>query len=178
MSIVLIGMKASGKTTVGKILAKKLNMRFVDMDNIIEKKYKIKSGQSLSFREIFKKYGEKYFTNLESECLSEVCKETNGNIILACGGRTPLTKRNQNLLKKIGPAVYLDVDKKELLSRILKNGLPAFLKYTNNPGKSLDMLLKVRNPIYEEIADIKISCSDKKPDKIAGLIIKKYYDQN
>ncbi|MBQ8197320.1 MAG: shikimate dehydrogenase [Clostridia bacterium] len=99
-NIVLIGMPASGKSTVGKLLAKKLNRNFVDTDEVIVK------NANLSIPEIFKNGGEKAFRDLESIAVKESTKNTCQ--IIATGGGAVLRKENVDALKQNGKIYFID----------------------------------------------------------------------
>ncbi len=171
-NIILIGMKACGKSTVGKLLAQKLVIEFLELDQEIEKVHLINKKEKLSFREIFKKHGAIYFRQLESKILKKISREkTNEDFVLACGGGTPLNESNQEILKELGKVIFLDVDKIVLLPRILKHGIPAFFPYPDDPKKSLNELLKKRRPIYEKTADKIISFTNETPEELVGKII-------
>lgn len=171
--IILIGMKGCGKTTIGKLLAKKLNIDFIDSDLEIENLHKLKNNENLSFREIYKKYGEVYFNCLDRECLLSIYeKSKNKNFVLACAGRTPLKKSNQEILVKMGEIIYIKPDMQVLYERITKNGIPAFFPYQDNPRKSFEELIKQREPVYKKIADITIESGDLSPEEIIAKLIK------
>lgn len=171
-NIILIGMKACGKSTVGKLVAEKLGMDFTELDQEIEKAYFKDKKVRLTFREIFKKYGQKYFRSLESAALRNVSQEMrNKKFVLACGGGTPLNIDNQKLLSLLGTIIYLDTDEKVLLPRITKHGIPAFFTYQNNPTKSLNELLEKRRPIYQKIAMITIAATCETPQELMSKVI-------
>ena len=175
-------MKACGKSTVGKLLAEKLKVDFIELDSEIEKAHLMDKKpafakatadkEKLSFREIFNKYGNEYFRSLEKDVLTMITENNkNKQIILSCGGGTPLDPKNQKLLKQLGKIIFLDADEEILLPRILKHGIPAFFPFKNDPKKSLDELLKKRKPIYEKIADEIISFTSESPEELAEKII-------
>lgn len=170
--IILIGMKACGKTTIGQKLADKIRARFIELDEEIEKFHTKIKKEKLPVREIFKKHGENYFRKLETNSLSKLGKELKTNFVLSCGGGTPLFSNNKIILKKLGKIIFLNTDKNELLKRIIKTGIPTFFLYPENPEKSLDELLKQRIPIYNEIAEVTLEISKKTPDEIVSEIIK------
>ena len=94
MGIVLIGMKGCGKTTIGKLLAERLQIAFIDSDTEIEKMHRRNRGEAIAFREIFRRYGEKYFHALDTETLKHIAREAgNTGFVFACGGRTPLQEK-------------------------------------------------------------------------------------
>lgn len=171
-NIILIGMKACGKSTVGCLLAEKLNIDFVELDSEIEKIHFLNRKEKLNFREIFKKRGGEYFRTLESRVLKNIVdKSAKKRFVLACGGGTPLSVDNQKLLKQLGKIFFLNADEEILLPRILKHGVPAFFPFPNNPKKSLRELLKKRRPIYKKIADEIISFKSESPEDLVEKII-------
>ena len=120
MIIVLIGYMGSGKSTVGKELAKKLNFNFLDLDNYIENKY------NSTISDIFDIQGEIYFRKIESECVREICKK-NENIIFSLGGGTPCYGNIMTyLLNSSVISVYLKGSISTIFKRLLidKNKRP------------------------------------------------------
>lgn len=107
MNIYLIGMPGSGKTTIGKKLAERMNYRYIDLDEYIEQK------ACLFISEIFQMYGENYFRDLETNMLKEL-SELN-NIVVACGGGIVVNKKNKALMK--GLVLYLTAPLAELERR-------------------------------------------------------------
>jgi len=107
-NIVLIGFMGSGKTTVGKVLARKLYKEFKDVDTIIEKE------QNLSVSQIFKEKGEEYFRNLEQKCINELAKKT-GQVI-ATGGGLPI----HSTISEKSLIVYINADFDVILGRLPK----------------------------------------------------------
>jgi len=164
MSIVLIGFKGCGKTTIGKLLAKKLKKGFIDTDSVIEKMY----NGNLSCREIYKKHGNDFFRKLEAEALKKSFK-TNDKII-AAGGGAVLDEENRGIIKTNNFVVYIKLNKIELYNRIIKEGIPAFFDKTN-PERSFEELLKTRKPVYYQLADVSVNVSNLSPDKAAEKII-------
>lgn len=172
MNIILIGMKACGKSTIGKLLAQKLEIDFIELDSEIEKAHLLNKKEQLSFREIFKKQGADYFRSLEKNVLRIIVeKNMNKQIVLACGGGTPVDENNQKILKELGQVIFLDADKEVLLPRILKHGVPTFFSNPNDPKKSLEELLKKRKPVYEKIADKIINFTNESPKELVEKII-------
>ncbi len=168
-TIILIGMKACGKTTVGQTLAQELGVPFIELDRHIEKLHAEKTGKNLTYREIFRAGGEKHFRALETQALARLAKEK-VHCILSCGGGTPLSKTNQALLKRMGIVVFLDTDDDILLRRIGAEGIPAFVSDRNHPEKSLKGLMKKRRPIYAGLADMRLAVRDESGDEISKCI--------
>ena len=171
-NIILIGMKACGKSTVGKLLAQKLRLEFVELDQEVEKAHLMDKKEKLTFRKIFKKHGADYFRALEKKVLKTIVeKDKEKQIILACGGGTPLDPENQMLLKRLGKVIFLNAKEDVLLPRILMHGVPAFFPYLNDPKKSLSELMEKRRPIYEKAADQIISFTSESPEELVEEII-------
>lgn len=173
MNIVLIGMKGCGKTTVGKLLAHSLAVPFLDCDAEIEKICQQEQGETLPFRQIFARYGAAYFHELEAQALHKIAQNSeNARFVLSCGGGTPLRQEHQEILRKVGKIIFLDVEKEILLQRILAHGIPAFFPYQDNPQKSLDVLLAARLPVYQQCANITLHVAGDAPEAIVATILK------
>jgi len=180
LNLILIGMKSSGKTTIGRLLARKLGLRFTDVDAEIERLHAEQKGERLPFREIFKLYGKDYFRTLETAALRALAVNLSPPtlssphrtpFVLATGGGLPLAEENRPLLKALGIIVFLDVAPEVLLPRITARGIPAFFPYPDDPAKSLAELLAARNPIYAALARITVPCRLESQDTIADMII-------
>jgi shikimate kinase len=171
-SIILIGMKSSGKTTVGKLVAWKLGLRFTDVDAEVEQRYHEQTGEKLHFREIFKRHGKEHFRNLETAALQALAGARGERpIVLATGGGLPLAEENRPLLKRLGVIVFLDAAPEVLLPRIIRGGIPAFFPYPDDPVRSLAELLAVRRPIYGALANLTVACGSESQDALADAII-------
>ena len=161
-NVALIGFMGSGKTTVGKILAEKLNKQFVEMDSLIEQK----AGKSIP--QIFAQDSEIAFRQLEIETTKEVAGSKNH--VIACGGGIVLNKINIDRLKDKAVIVYLTASPAAILKRTAadKNKRP-LLK--NNKAVTIGELLKFRKPFYERMADIRINTSGLDLNSAADKII-------
>ncbi len=171
-NIILIGMKSSGKTTIGRLLARKLGLRFTDMDTEVEKLHFKQKGERLRFREIFQNYGKDYFRDLETAALQALAKiQSERPFVMATGGGLPLAETNRPLLTALGIIVFLDVAEEVLLPRITARGIPAFFPYPNDPARSLAELLAARRPIYGALAQITVECHSESQETMADKII-------
>lgn len=174
-NIILIGNRATGKTTVGRLLALKMNIQFIDSDKNMEKYIQKKFNKKLTVREIYLTCGSEYFEKLESISLINLNKDLKNNrFILSCGGKTPLIAQNRKILKKMGIIIFLNTAKNILLKRILKDGIPATFPYQDDPQKSLKELLLKRLPVYQKLADHTIKINSESP----GQIVKKILNLN
>ncbi|MDP1834804.1 MAG: shikimate kinase [Chlamydiales bacterium] len=155
MNLVLFGFKTCGKTTTGKLVAKKLNKTFVDVDTIIEDLYYnplLGRPKKLSHGDIFRHHGEEFFRALERDAVRKMRLVKNG--VIATGGGSVLDYYNHAELKKNGLLVYLKTPKEVIKKRMLETKpLPGILD-PDDPEKSFERMYKERSPIYDKIADV------------------------
>jgi shikimate kinase len=163
MSIVLIGMRGSGKTTVGKILARKLGRELVEMDELIIKR------AGLTITEIVEKYGWERFREIEAEITSEVARRD--NIINATGGGVVTREKNVMRLKKKGVVVWLKAGVDTLLERIGEDSQRPPLVSGRTRRGDIELTLNERKPLYQKAADLTINTEDKTPEEVAELVM-------
>jgi len=116
MKIFLLGLPGAGKTTLGKALAKSLDISFIDLD------WEIGQAAGLTIQEIFKKHGEEYFRLLESQQLKRWCL-SDIDFVMATGGGTPCFSDNITTLNESGTTIFMDIPSKSIAQRILKADL-------------------------------------------------------
>ena len=144
-NIFLIGPMGSGKTSVGRGLAKKLKLQFFDSDQEIEHR----TGAAVAL--IFEIEGEKGFRKRETEMLEELMKHT--NIVLATGGGAVLDPGNRKLLGERGFVIYLRTGQDRLVQRTSRDNKRPLLK-TGNNAETIRELMSIRGPLYEALADL------------------------
>ena len=164
MRLILIGPMASGKSTIGRRLSKKLNLDFIDIDEEVEKS----SGVSISW--IFDVEGEKKFRERESKELIKCLKAD--NFVVATGGGVILNEENRNSLKK-GTVIYLEVSIQTQLERTLNDKKRPLLIESNNKEQTLIELKKFRDPLYKECANITIKEGKNSHNEVVDEIINK-----
>jgi shikimate kinase len=163
MNIVLIGMRGSGKTTVGKILAHKLGRELIEMDELITRK------TGLTIPEMVEKYGWAKFRDIEEEITDEVAKRD--NIINASGGGVVTREKNIQRLKKTGVLVWLQADVDTLVSRIGEDkGRPPLVEGRTG-REAMEITSKDRKRLYQQAADLTINTENKTPEEVAKAII-------
>jgi shikimate kinase len=162
-NLILIGAMGSGKTTVGKQLAKRTRMDFVDSDHMIEDR----CGVSIST--IFDIEGEDGFRKRETKMLKELC-EKNG-IVLATGGGAIISEENRILLRKSGFVVYLKTSIETQLARTQKNQNRPLLEQGSIEDK-LTELMEERGSLYEQEADLIVMSGDRVVSKVVEEILK------
>ena len=146
MNIFLIGFMGSGKSTLGKKIARKMNFNFIDLDQIIE------NNENLSIQNIFETKGENYFRNLESKWLEEF----DGNdTVISLGGGTPCFNNNIILINHKGISIYLKMNVGLLTNRLInaKQKRPLIEKYKSSPDaleNYISTLLNDREKFYNK----------------------------
>lgn len=161
-NIALIGFMGAGKTVVGKILAQKLNLEFVDLDDLIEAKEK------LAIVEIFSLKGEPYFRRIEKEVVKEASQKQ--GLVIACGGGAVLEKENLENLKRSANLIYLKAAPQVIFQRTKEYKHRPLLN-VEAPKKKIEELLKLREPFYLK-ADYTIDTSDLSIDEVVSEILK------
>lgn len=161
-NIALIGFMGTGKTTVGKSLAKKLGKKFIEVDELITKR----AGRSIP--RIFTEDGETKFRELEMELTKEVGEMENA--VISCGGGLVLNKINIDRLKKNSIVILLEAPHEIILKRISNdNGRP--LLNTPDQLKEIKNLLEAREPFYKSAADVVIDTTDLNVVEVVNEII-------
>jgi len=162
MIFYLIGMMGSGKSSVGKLLANKLQFSIIDIDKEIEK------DEKLSIKEIFEKKGENYFREIESKYLLRKRKLA----VVSCGGGIILNKKNREFLKTSGYTIYLKSSIPTLEKRLLnENGRP--LLSNDNLKETLINIYSKRKTLYTSAANTTIITDRRSVKEVCELIIKK-----
>jgi len=161
-SLVLVGFMGSGKSSVGRELAKRWNFRFVDTDAMIRHKY------DLSIPDIFAKHGEDFFREEEYQALIRL--RGISSTVIATGGGIVIQPRNLPLLRALGPVVWLCADQTTILDRVGKSTHRPMLNQAN-PQESVARLLKERAPLYHQAADLRIETSGLTHREVADRIV-------
>ncbi len=145
-TVVLVGMMGAGKTAVGRALAAKLHVPFLDSDAEIE------AAAAMSIAEIFERDGEAFFRDRETQVIDRLLEDERG--ILSTGGGAFMAERNRKLMSEKGVAVWLKADLSLLWNRVKHKDTRPLLR-TSNPYETLREIYNTRVPIYEE-ADLAV----------------------
>ena len=165
-NIVLIGMTGGGKTTVGRILARRLRRAFVDSDERVEEM----AGESVA--RIFARGGEAAFRRFEAAALGEILR-ARGQVV-ACGGGAVLRASNRALMRRAGAVVHLRANAETLARRLARNRRGRPLLPAAAGGALTDALAameRTRAPLYERTAKIAV-CADAPPEEVARRVQK------
>lgn len=159
MKLILIGFMGSGKTTVGNLLAKKLNLEVIEMDELIIKQ----EGKSIN--NIFSQDGEIKFRELETQIAKDL--DIKNNVVISTGGGVVTNKKNIDYLKKNGKIIFLKTSFTEIEKR-LKNVKDRPLFKDKKKAKELFIF---RQSLYEEYADLIVNTNGRSVEEVTYEII-------
>jgi shikimate kinase len=162
-NIFLVGPMGVGKTTIGKQLAQKLNLTFIDSDREIEEV----TGVSIPL--IFDIEGESGFRKREQIAIEELTQQK--EIVLATGGGAVLNEKNRNHLKAQGFVIYLHASIPQLLERTAFCRNRPLLQ-TENPKARLQEIMQQRHPLYQEVADLQIETGHRSIRQVVKTVLK------
>ena len=162
-NIVFLGMMGSGKTSIGLLISKKLNLQFYDIDQIIEKELE------MNISNIFEKKGEKFFRDFEEKITLKILRKK--LVIVSLGGGAFINKKIRDEVLKNHMSFWLNWNSKTLIQRIKKSTKrPLALKFSNN---ELINLMKKRSIVYSQ-SKYKINCEQLSKNEIVNKIINIY----
>lgn len=161
-NIYMIGFMGCGKSTISNYLNKMLALDVIDMDHYLTKK------EGMSVNQIFEKYGEQYWRNLETNLI--ISMKDYQNKVISCGGGVPMREINVKEMKKNGKVVLLTADPETILARVKHDDSRPLLRGKKNT-KDIKELMDIRRPKYEAAADIVINTDDRSIHEIAEEII-------
>jgi shikimate kinase len=170
-TIYLIGFMASGKTTIGKLLARRLEVPWIDLDSVIAKR------EGATIPEIFSERGEQYFRKAEAEELRNIQDAACvSGAVVSTGGGAPCSMENLSLMRRTGIVIYLKVSTRELLRRIGEgSSRPVFLEMNQrgNRRSQVKNLLKSRESFYNQAHIIVKNSKNRDPGEVVDYITQK-----
>jgi shikimate kinase len=165
-NIILIGYMGSGKTTVGKSLARLAGFTFVDTDEMIVE------NEQRTINEIFAEDGEEAFRNMETALIKKMISDDMKNLVISTGGGMPIRFENRELLRQLGDVVYLKASSATIYDRV-KDDTTRPLLQCNNPKMKISDMLHQRGPLYVECASIIVNVDNSTQQEIAQEILRK-----
>jgi shikimate kinase len=154
-------MMGAGKTTVGKELARRRNVRFADCD------HEIVARTGVSVPTIFEIEGEAGFRRRETQMMDELTRES--DIVVATGGGVVMTPENRDLMRERGIVIYLNVPPQVLFERTRHDRNRPLLQ-VENPRQRIEELYLVRDPLYREVADVIVEGGRGNPGAMVRMI--------
>lgn len=144
MNIILIGMRGTGKTTIGRKLAEKLNYRFIETDLLIEDK------TGMKIKDFVSKFGWPKFRERETEVLKSL---SGNNTVLSTGGGVVVKEENISLIRKFGKIIWLRAGIETMIKRIGNDTNRPFVTGAKSMKEDLENLVKEREELYQKAAD-------------------------
>jgi shikimate kinase len=160
-NVVLVGFMGSGKSSVGRLVARTLRGRFVDTDRMVVDR----AGREIT--EIFAEHGESHFREEESRALRSLLGAR--GLVVATGGGIVTVPANVPMLKQLGMVVWLDAAEEIIWQRVSRNQKRPLL-HTENPRETIRTLLEKRTPHYEAAAALKVDTSTLTHAQVAEII--------
>jgi shikimate kinase len=166
MILTLIGYRATGKTTLARILAERLGWEWIDADVEIERR----AGKSIA--QIFTQHGEPTFRDIEAQVIADLCRRD--RFVVAAGGGAPLRPESRRAMREGGKVVWLVADPETILARMMGDATTAARRpelTDKGPLREIVYLLEMRTPIYQESAHLVIDTEGKTPAELANEIV-------
>lgn len=167
--LTLIGYRATGKTTLARLLAERLGWDWIDADVEIERR----AGCAIA--RIFAEQGEPAFRELEAQVIADLCGCCD-RLVLAAGGGAPLRLENRECMHVAGPVVWLQATPETIYQRMTGDATTAGRRpnLTQQGGLTeIVQLLQKREPIYRESADLEVDTEGKTPEQLAAEILQR-----
>jgi shikimate kinase len=157
-------MMGAGKSSVGRCLHRQIGVTFLETDDLVI------SNLGMSIRQIFSTHGEQKFREAETEALQTISKTKQAIIIT--GGGIVLRRENIEILRRLGPIVWLDGDEQALFARASRRTDRPLLQ-TKRPREAFSRIFGARRPLYARIADIRVNTSMLTEEEVAVAIVSK-----
>ncbi len=166
MVLTLIGYRATGKTTLARLVAEQIGWPWVDADVEIERR----AGKSIA--RIFAEDGEPAFRDLEAQVTADLCRQD--RLVLAAGGGAPMREDNRQAMRSSGPVIWLKARPETIHARMSGDATTAGRRPNltdRGPLEEIEQLLALRAPVYRELANLEIDTEGKTPEQLAAEII-------
>jgi shikimate kinase len=168
MNLILIGYRATGKTTLGRLLARQLGWEWIDADVEIERR----AGKSIT--RIFAEDGEPAFRDLEAEVIAELCRRQ--CLVLAAGGGAPMRQQSRGAMRASGKVIWLTAGPGTILARMSADATTTGRRPSltdRDPLEEIIHLLRQREPIYRESAHLLVDTEGKAPERLVAEILER-----
>ena len=162
-NIFLIGFMGSGKSTIARLLSERMGVTQVEMDEVIVQE------QGMPITEIFEKYGEEHFRDIEADLVRRL--QAQDGVVVSCGGGAVLREENRRIMKESGVIVWLAADPETILERVKHSSERPVLNGNMNL-EYITGLMEKRRACYEAAADFVVSTDGKKREEICEEILR------
>ncbi len=169
MNIVVTGVKASGKSTVGPLLAQSLGLPFIDVDDLVVEKGRAIMEDATSCADIYRALGDLEFRRLEVDAVREVIGTE--SCVLATGGSTMLTPTVRELLADRGDWVFLDADSGILWKRVARGSLPSYLEQHPAPETAFSRRAELIRETIMSLCSCVVDVKNRQPEEIVVDIL-------
>ena len=167
--IVLVGMRCSGKTTVGRALAERLSLPFVDLDRETLRFGRFAGFRTSSVGELLRSAGTARFRDLEATALRKLL-EPSQDLVVAAGGGVIEREDNRTWLERTATVVYLSAPPRLLRSRMEADPIPRPGLEGEDPLEEIESLLARRDPLYRAVSDLVVEVGEEPPEALAARI--------
>ncbi|MBR5127067.1 MAG: shikimate kinase [Roseburia sp.] len=161
-NIFLIGFMGCGKSTIARKLSQKLGLEQVEMDELIVQE------QGMPITEIFEKFGEAYFRDIETDLVRRL--KAKDGVVVSCGGGAVLREENRKLMKESGVIIWLTAKPETILMRV-KHSTNRPILNGNMNVEYIAELMEKRRACYEDAADYKVATDEKSREEICAEIL-------
>jgi shikimate kinase len=166
MNLILIGYRATGKTTLARLLAERLGYSWIDADVEIERR----AGKPIA--RMFAEEGEPAFRDLEAQVIADLCQQE--ALVVAAGGGAPLREESRRAMRSGGRVVWLTARPETILARMSGDATTALRRPNltdKDPLEEICHLLEKRTPVYRETAHLEIDTEGKTPEQLTEEIL-------
>lgn len=169
--VFLVGLKHTGKSSLAKLIAGRMNSGLIDIDEKVEQMYAAEFGERLVVREIYRRDDGQTFRRLEADACSNAARSSKPVVVATGGGLCDNAEAVAQL--RWGVVVALEADPELLFNRIIRNGMPAFMSASTVAGakNEFEDLHRRRSILYREMSDIVVEIGDRQPTEAATEVI-------
>ena len=164
--ILLVGYRATGKSTLAAELAKRWGLEWVDSDDVVEKV----DGRSIA--KIFKESGEPYFRDLEAKVIADLL-DSDGPLVIATGGGAPMRPETRRAMKERGVVVWLTASPEEIAKRMSGDATTGARRPSLTGASPIDEIVDVltkREPLYRDAASFSVETDGKTIDELVEIV--------
>lgn len=161
--VVLAGIKHCGKSTLGRLLARRWLIPFLDTDTELEREFARRTGRTLTCREIYREFGEQEFRRLEAEGIERLAFSRGIWVVALGGGAVNNPFLSLETLRQLGFGVWIDLRPELAYPRVVRRGLPPFLVSAADPEAEFRSICREREPFFKAFAQLRFPIASERP---------------